>query len=193
MTTTKGSVKNLIIAALCVALGLVLPSVFHLLGSGSVFLPMHIPVLLCGLICGWRYGALCGFIVPLLSSILTGMPPLFPVAPAMMLELAAYGALTGLLYRKLGQNIYVSMLGAMLAGRIVSGVANVVLMGVAGRPYGLSAFLTASFVTSLPGIAIQLISIPLLVVSFQRAGLIASPARKKQLGGSATPCVQPLK
>ena len=101
MERVHSATKNMITTALCIALGLVLPSAFHLVGAGSVFLPMHIPVLLCGLLCGWQYGAVCGGIVPLLSSVVTGMPPIFPTAPAMMLELCAYGCLTGLLYRQL--------------------------------------------------------------------------------------------
>ena len=112
MVQTK--TKNLIIAAFCLALGLVLPGAFHAIGAGTVFLPMHIPVLLCGLLCGWQYGAAVGFVVPLLSSVLTGMPPIFPVAPAMMLELCAYGLLTGLLYHRFKQNLYVALVGACL-------------------------------------------------------------------------------
>ena len=81
----KTATQKLMTAALCLALGLLLPSMFHMIGAGTVFLPMHIPVLLCGMLCGGAYGAAVGAIVPLLSSLLTGMPPIFPVAPAMML------------------------------------------------------------------------------------------------------------
>ena len=173
MTQTK--IKNLILTALCLALGLTLPTAFHLIGAGPVFLPMHIPILLCGLLCGWQYGAACGLIVPLLSSILTGMPALFPTAPAMMLELCAYGCLTGLLYRKSHWNLYVALIVSMLGGRVVSGLANATLMGVAGRPYGFSAFLSAAFVTSLPGILLQLAIVPVLVAALQKCGLVARP------------------
>ncbi len=169
------NIKNLILSALCLALGLVLPSAFHAIGAGTVFLPMHIPVLLCGLICGWQYGAVCGFIVPLLSSLITSMPPIFPVAPAMMLELCAYGLLTGLFYRYYKWNLYLAMGGAMLAGRAVSGCANAIFMGMAGKPYGVSAFLTGAFVTALPGIILQLIVVPLLVVALQKSGLVQNP------------------
>lgn len=172
---TKSKTRNLILAALCLALGLVLPSAFHFIGAGPVFLPMHIPVILCGMLCGWQYGAACGFITPLLSSILTGMPPIFPTAPAMMLELCAYGCLSGLLYRRVKLNIYAALPLAMLGGRVVSGLANALFMGVANKPYGLSAFLSGAFVTAAPGILLQLIIIPLLVVSVQRAGLVNRP------------------
>lgn len=165
----RQAIRQLVLAALFLALGLVLPSAFHMVGAGSVFLPMHIPVLLCGLVCGWKYGAAVGFITPLLSSF-TGMPPLFPTATAMMFELCAYGALTGLLRPR--HNIYISLLGGMLGGRVVSGVANTIFMGLAGKAYGLTAFLTASFVTALPGILLQIIVIPIVVLTLERTGFI---------------------
>lgn len=169
--------KNLVVTACCMALCIVLPMAFHAIGSGAVFLPMHIPVLLCGLLCGWQYGAACGLAGPLLSSLLTGMPKAFPTLPAMMLELCAYGVLTGLFYKKHRWNLYLSLIGAMLGGRLVAGVANAVFLGAAGKPYGFSAFLTASFVTALPGILIQLAAVPLLVAALQRAGLADHPPR----------------
>lgn len=167
----KKYVKNLILTALFIAVGLLLPSVFHMFGgAGPVFLPMHIPVLLCGFVCGWKYGLICGIITPLLSSIITSMPPLFPVGVGMMCELATYGLLCGLLYRGLKQNIYVSLLGAMLGGRVMSGIANMIFMGIAGKPYGLTVFLTGAFVTAIPGIIIQIVLIPLLVKALEKAG-----------------------
>lgn len=169
----KFSVKNLVTTAMLIAVGLVLPSFFHALGGGAVMLPMHIPVLICGLVCGWPYGAVCGFILPLLSSF-TGMP-LLPVAFTMAFELCTYGLVSGLLYRAFRQNLYVSLVGAMLVGRAVSGVANAILMGVMGKAYGLGAFLTASFVTGLPGIIVQLVVVPLVVVALTKAGFVESP------------------
>lgn len=168
--------KNLITTALCMALGLLLPSAFHLIGAGTVFLPMHIPVLVCGMLCGWQYGAACGVIVPLLSSVLTGMPPIFPVAPAMMFELCAYGCLTGLFYRRFKFNIYLSLVLAMVGGRVVSGIANAIFMGVAGNPYGFSAFLSGAFVTALPGIVLQLVFVPILVMALQKLNLFERPS-----------------
>ena len=88
MTTVKKS----IITAVCIALCYVLPLMFHgIQNAGSIFCPMHIPVFICGLICGWPYGLLCGIAGPLLSSALTGMPPA-AMLPSMMVELAVYGA-----------------------------------------------------------------------------------------------------
>ncbi|QAT48315.1 ECF transporter S component [Caproiciproducens sp. NJN-50] len=167
----KSMTVNLTGAALCIALGLILPVLFHMVGAGSVFLPMHIPVLLCGLLFGWQYGAVCGLIVPLLSSLLTGMPPIFPTAAAMMLELCAYGLLTGLFYRKMRWNVYPALICAMLGGRVVSGAANAVFLGMADKPYGFAAFLSASFVQAVPGIIIQIVFIPVIVLALEKASV----------------------
>ena len=120
------------ITAVCVALTVVLPMAFHAVpNAGSVILPMHIPVLLCGLICGWPFGLACGLIGPLLSNLFTGMPPMAAL-PAMLVELAVYGLMAGLLMscvrtRKVYADLYISLLVAMLAGRIVAGMARALI------------------------------------------------------------------
>ena len=167
-------IKNLVLAALFLALGLVFPSFFHMIGLGRVFSPMHLPVLLCGFICGWKYGALVGLAVPLLSSF-TGMPPLFPTGVAMAAELCGYGLLTGLLYKRF--NVFISLIGAMLGGRLILGAVNAVLYGVSGTPYGFAAFWSSAFVQAVPAILLQLVAVPLLVLALQKAGLIKAPAR----------------
>lgn len=158
-------VRKLTLAALFLALGLILPFAFHSFGpnAGMMFLPMHLPVLLCGFLCGGGYGALVGVLTPLLSSVLTGMPMFFPNCISMMLELATYGVLTGLLMKKL--SVIPSLLIAMLAGRVVSGLANLVLLSFAGKAYTMTIFVTAAFVTAIPGIILQLILVPLLVTA----------------------------
>ena len=169
MLYMKGlSTRQVVTSALFIALGLLFPSIFHLFGAtaGKVFLPMHIPVLVCGFILGPVPGILCGCLTPLLSSIFTGMPVLFPQGVVMMLELATYGFFTGLISNRFG--IYPSLVGAMLCGRIVSGVAFSVIMGLSGSVYTLEAFISAALITALPGIAIQLVLVPLLVFSLQR-------------------------
>lgn len=168
-TAVRPHTRQLVTAALCAAMGLLLPSVFHLFGgAGPAFLPMHIPILLCGLLCGWQYGALCGIVVPLLSSAMTGMPVLYPTGVAMCFELACYGAVSGFLYRRWG--VYPSLICAMLAGRAVSGCANAILLGLGGKTYALSAFLSTAFVVAVPGIIIQLIVLPAIVKLLERAG-----------------------
>ncbi len=167
--------KQLVIGALCVALGVVLPQAFHMIpNAGSVFLPMHIPVLICGLVCGWQYGLLAGLLTPALSSMLTGMPPA-AILPGMVCELGTYGLVTGLLIRCVpGRNrivrLYGSLVCAMIAGRVVSGVLNALIFR-AGE-YGMQMWLTASFVTALPGIVIQLLLIPGLIVALEKAGVL---------------------
>ena len=163
---------RLVFTAFFVALGCILPPLFHMIGAGTVFLPMHIPVLLCGFVCGAPYGAACGVIVPLLSSLFTGMPPVFPTALAMALELCCYGAITGLMFIKFNWNLYASLIAAMLCGRIISGLANMALLGLAGQEYSLKMFLTASFITSMPGIIIQIIVVPAIIAILVKTQVI---------------------
>ena len=142
--------------------------------AGSIFLPMHIPVLLCGLICGWAYGLGCGVLAPLLSSLMTGMPPA-AILPGMLCELAVYGLISGLLLKVIHTkrtiaDLYLALIGAMIAGRLVSGALNALIFRAGS--YSLAAWTAASFVTALPGIAIQLVLIPILVTALQRAGLV---------------------
>ncbi|MBQ1186867.1 MAG: ECF transporter S component [Clostridia bacterium] len=172
MTTTK--TKKLVLAAICLALCIVLPLIFHAVpNGGSIFLPMHIPVLICGLMCGGIYGAVCGALGPLLSSLITGMPPL-SMAPAMMVECMVYGLTCGILmkYVKTGKNIidiYVCLTVAMLLGRVIAGFAKALIFTPGVSPF---AWVVTSLVTGIPGIVIQLILIPLLIASLTKAGLL---------------------
>lgn len=164
--------RQLVFAGACAALGLVLPAAFHAIpNAGGIFLPMHIPVLLCGFLCGGGWGLACGALVPVLSHLLSAMPPA-AVLPGMVCELAVYGLVAGLLFRFVRTknrlaNIYIALLGAMLCGRALSGLANGLLFR-AGQ-YTFAAWLSASFVTALPGIVIQLLVLPALVYALQRA------------------------
>lgn len=165
------TVKKLTLSAMFLALGLILPTAFHAFGpnAGMIFLPMHIPVLLCGFLCGSGYGALVGVLTPLVSSAFFGMPTLLPTGIAMAFELMTYGFLSGLLMKRC--NLYIALLSTMLAGRIVSGIANLMLLNFLGKAYSFSIFLSAAFVTAIPGILLQIVLIPILikaVTSFQR-------------------------
>lgn len=130
---------------------------------------MHIPVLVCGIICGYKYGAISGFLVPFLSHLMTSMPPA-PLFVAMMFEVAAYGLIIGLLYKR--YNIFVSLIAAMLCGRLASAAANIVIFSVQGNEFGITAFLTGAFITALPGIIIQLVFIPSLVIFLEKTGYL---------------------
>ena len=164
-------VRRMVMAALCVALCVVLPIAFHTIpDAGSIFLPMHIPVLLCGLICGWPYGLVCGLLGPLMSSVLTGMPPA-AYLPPMIIECAVYGMVCGLMLKVLRTgrptaNLYIALVTAMLLGRIVSGVAKALIFSP-GMAMGM--WITSSFVTALPGIVIQLVLIPQVVRILMKA------------------------
>lgn len=169
--------KKIVFSAVCAALCVVLPMAFHTIqNAGSIFLPMHIPVLLCGLLCGWPYGLVCGILGPTLSSLLTSMPPA-AMLPSMIVECAAYGCVTGLMMKfvytkKPLADLYISMVTAMVLGRILAGLAKSFILSPGTAPF---AWVTTSLVAGIPGIVIQLILIPLVVVSLTRAKLL--PAR----------------
>ena len=170
-------VQNLVLSAMFLALGLVLPFVTGQIPEiGSMLLPMHIPVLLCGLICGWQYGAVVGFILPPLRYVLFGMPPIFPTGVAMAFELMTYGLLSGLLYSRARWHcvlsLYRCLIAAMIGGRVVWGVVRVLLTGVASEPFTWQMFLSGAFLTAIPGIILQLVFIPAMMVALDRAGMV---------------------
>ena len=172
--------KRSAVTAISIALCIVLPLAFHMIPQGGkIFLPMHIPVLLCGLICGAPYGFLCGLVGPVLSSILTGMPPA-GMLPSMTIELACYGLVAGLMIRfiktdKRFLNLYSSLIIAMVLGRVVNGLVHAFIFSVG--EYSIKMWLTASFVTSLPGIVIQLAIIPAIVFALEKAKLMPEQNR----------------
>lgn len=174
----NSSTKKLVLAGLFLALGLLLPSLTMQIPSiGTLLLPMHIPVLLAGFVLGGPYGLIVGLITPVLRSALFGMPPMFPGAVAMSFELAAYGLFTGLLYKALPKKnwaVYVSLISAMLIGRLVWGTVRWVLLGLAQIPLTWEIFITEAFVNAIPGIILQLVLIPVLVIALKRARLIAN-------------------
>ena len=173
MSTTK----KWIYSGLFLALAMVLPFLTGQIPAiGSMLLPMHLPAFLCGLICGFPYGALVGFISPLLRYVLFGMPPIYPTGIAMAFELLTYGLVSGLIYsRSKHQNIktvYVSLISAMIAGRIVWGLATWLLLGYGGQSLTLAMFVTSGFVTGLPGIALQLVLIPAIMLVLNKTRLV---------------------
>ena len=177
MILMKKNVRNLTMSALLLALGLVLPIFTGQIPQiGSMLLPMHIPVFLCGLICGGPWGALVGLILPLLRSVLFGMPPLFPTAIAMCFELMTYGFVAGFLYNRSRWQcviaLYRSMIASMVAGRLVWGVAQIVLLGLSGSAFTLQAFMAGALLNAIPGIVLQLLLIPAIMVALNRTGLV---------------------
>lgn len=165
------STKKMVLAAMFLALGLLLPLlVGHIIPMGYIFLPMHIPVLLCGFICGGPWGLAVGIITPLLSGVITGMPPIYPTAVAMAFELAAYGLLAGVFYKQFPKRIgfiYLSLALAMLGGRVVWSVVSFALYGIAGTAFTWDMLLGGAFVTVFPGIIVQLVLIPAIMIALQ--------------------------
>lgn len=166
-------IRTMVLAAMFLAIAYVLPFFTGQIPRiGSMLCPMHIPVLLCGFVCGWHWGLAVGFIAPLLRSVTLGMPPLFPTAVCMAFELAAYGAVAGFLYKKFPKkklSVYGSLLIAMLAGRLVWGIAMYICMGMNGGSFGLSAFWAGAITNAIPGIMVQLAVIPILVIVSDKA------------------------
>lgn len=169
------NVKKSIITAVCIALCYVIPLMFHgIQNAGSIFCPMHIPVFICGLICGWQYGLLCGIAGPALSSALSGMPPV-AILPSMMVELAAYGTASGLMMKLVRTkstyaDLYISLIIAIVCGRVLAGLAKALIF--ARGSYSMSAWIAGSVVTSWPGTVIQLVFIPTIVFALMKSHLI---------------------
>lgn len=172
---TALQVRRLTYSALYLAIAMALPFVTGQIPEiGSMLCPMHIPALLCGFLCGWPWGLAVGFIAPLLRSVLFGMPTLFPGAVAMAFELAVYGGMAGFLNGALPRKrgiIYAVLLISMIAGRIVWGAVRVVLAGLSGSAFTWALFLAGALTNAIPGIVLQLVLIPILVISMERAGL----------------------
>ena len=180
MGNRRSALYKMVVTALLLAIGLVLPL---LLGQvevlGQAISPLHIPALLCGLTCGWGWGAALGAVLPLLRSVIFGMPPM-PIAIPMAFEMAVYGALTGLLYpvfRKVIRSrthlpaMLVSMIIAMILGRVAGGAAKACVMGFQGNSYTFQTFIAAYFTGTAVGAVIHLIVVPAVALALEKAKL----------------------
>lgn len=176
------TIKNLTLTALFLAVGMILPFFTGQIPAiGSMLLPMHIPVILCGLICGWKYGLVCGFVLPIFRSLLFSMPPIMPQAAAMAFELAVYGFTAGWLYShskwqcvkaQCVKALYRCLILAMIAGRLVWGLVMWILMSAFGQTFTLQAFAAGALTTAIPGILLQLILIPALMLALHKTGMV---------------------
>lgn len=169
----KTSTINLVYAAMFFAIGLVLPFVTGQVPEiGNLLLPMHLPVLLCGFICGPIYGSVVGVFLPIVRSLIFGMPALLPSAVTMAFELMAYGFFTGFVYSlfkpKSLVSIYITLISAMLMGRAIKGLANMIIYGVLGIEYSFALFISGAFIEAIPGIILQLVVIPLILISLKK-------------------------
>ena len=171
----RNQILRLVLSALLLALGLVLPFLTGQIPEvGSMLLPLHLPALLCGFVCGWPWGLAVGFVLPIMRSLLFGMPPMIPTALAMAFELAAYGALAGLLYQRFSRrSVYLSLIGAMLGGRIVWGLASWLIYALLmENAFAIAAFWAGGFVNAWPGIVLQLVLVPLIVKALEHARML---------------------
>lgn len=170
----KKNTKKLVLAGMFLALGLVLPFITaNIPEIGKRLCPMHIPVMLCGIFCGWQYGLVVGFITPLLRSVLFSMPVLFPDGVVMAFELSAYAVIIALMYKALPKKlwaIYVSLFVSMIGGRIVYGIVKAIIMaaGLLENPFTWKVFITSAVIKAIPGIISQIIIIPVLVYAIKR-------------------------
>jgi len=180
-SSSRSTTKNLTAAAICLALCMVLPIFTGQIPQiGMALAPMHIPVLLCGFITGPAYAMIVGLIAPLLRMMIFGMPMPF-MAITMCFELAAYGLIAGLLYKVFPKKviyIYLSLIIAMLLGRVIWGLATLQLVKVAFLPlpmgweqFGWNEFFAAAFLSAIPGIILHILLIPVLVMALQKARL----------------------
>ena len=165
----------MILSAAFLALAYIMPFLTGQIPEiGAMLCPLHIPVLLCGFICGWPWGLAVGFIAPLFRSLTLGMPPFFPKALCMAFEIAAYGAISGLMHRirpRRNSYIYVSLLTAMIIGRLVWGTAMFLCLGLSGGSFTFAAFLAGAVTNAIPGIILQIVLIPVLVMVLDRPRL----------------------
>lgn len=182
--------NKFVISALMLALGLVLPfAIMQIPAIGNMLSPMHLPVLICGFICGGPYGLIVGLILPLLRSVLFGMPALMPNAVSMAFELATYGLVSGMLYQKLAGKkgaLYVSLISAMLSGRIIWGLVSWAVYTMMGTVFTWKIFAMQAFVNAIPAIVLQLLLIPAVVTALRYAGFNRFAAEHKELDMKAS-------
>lgn len=169
-------IQKMVISAMLMAVGIVLPIFTGQIPQiGNMLLPMHLPVIVCGMICGWQYGGIVGFLLPLLRYVLFAMPPM-PNGLAMAFELAAYGAISGFLYNRSRWqcivSLYRSLIIAMIGGRIIWGIVRVVMLGMMGNAFTWQMFMAGAFLNAVPGIVLQLVFIPALMVALNKTGLV---------------------
>lgn len=172
----ENKLQKMILSALFLALAYVMPFLTGQIPEiGAMLCPMHIPILVCGFVCGWQWGLAVGFIAPLFRSLILGMPSLFPVAVCMAFELLTYGAVSGLMYKILPKKklyIYCSLIIAMIVGRIVWGIAMLVCMGINGDGFGLTAFWAGAITNAIPGIVLQIVLIPAIIMLLEKTKLL---------------------
>ncbi|CDD22292.1 putative uncharacterized protein [Firmicutes bacterium CAG:313] len=177
MKSEKKTIFNICTSGIFLALALVLPFFTGQIPSiGSMILPMHLPIIICGFVIGWPYGLVIGFCAPLLRHVMFGMPPIFPTGIAMSFELATYGFVSGIIYKLLQKTkmnnwlvMYLTLIIAMLIGRVIWGITMYfIALGNSNVSFGFKAFLSGAFIKAWPGILIQLLIVPPIVFAIEK-------------------------
>ena len=175
ITNTKNFILKMTYSAMCIALAMLLPFLtWQDVTLGNMFSLMHIPVFLCGFLCGWQWGAVVGLVSPLLRFLIFTKPPM-PTALAMAIELCVYGLIAGLMYKLLPKKnpfIYVSLIVSMIVGRIAGGAAMFVISGIKGTGYSMTMFFTSYFVNAIPGIVLHIVLVPLVIIALKNSKLM---------------------
>ena len=167
------NIRKMVLTSLFIALSVVLPQIFHMFELGNVISPMHFTVLICGLLLGGYYGFACGVITPFLANLIFTRPPLFPVGLSMAIELGIYGFVSGILFTKLKlfkndkTNLFFSLLVAMIIGRAAATLVNAILFTYGASKNNFGAYLNILFIVGLPGIILQILIIPPIVMVVQ--------------------------
>lgn len=174
------SARDIAVGGLFGALGVAVPVIFHLVGLGRVFLPMHLPVLLCGLLVSPMAALAVGIVTPLASSALTGMPPIVPTGLMMTAELGTLGLSASIARRWLRLPVVLSVIFAMVSARVITGLEVLAIAPLMGLKQSPVAYLTASVALSWPGLVLQLVAAPLVVASLGRISTRASAHKESQ-------------
>lgn len=165
---SKITTQELVLSGLLLASGIILPMIFHTFSmTGPAFLPMHIPVLIGGMLLPPVLALLLGVITPIMSSVLTGMPVAFPMAIIMAFELGTYGLAASIVTRKLKLNTIPALIIAMIDGRIVAGLTVAALVRLFGIDMNPILYVKGAIVTGMPGLIIQLIFVPVVVYAIR--------------------------
>ena len=186
MSNTKNNnLLNVVLSAMFLALTIVLPFVTgQIKAIGNMLLPMHLPVMLCGLVCGWQYGLVVGIVAPIMRSALFGMPVMYPHAINMVFELATYGFVIGYLFSrakwKCIKSLYRCLIISMIVGRIVKGIVECILLGFGDNGFTFAAFISDAFLNALPGIILQLVLIPAIMLILGKTHLIHLKSGKQK-------------
>ncbi len=177
----KREIFNICFAGLSIAVAYILPFLTGQIPEiGSMISPMHIPVFICGMICGYKYGMIVGFVSPLLRSLTLTMPPLYPTAICMSFELATYGFISGLLFNhlikktsKLVTSIYLSLIISMIIGKIVFGLSHFTIgLFDSQNAYTFKLFILSTIVNVWPGIIIHIIIVPAVILTMYKTKLL---------------------